>query len=111
MARAQKPKSPRRISSFSKFWPYYLGEHSIPATRYVHTAGTLTGVVVALTSVITANYGGLAVALLLGYAPAWLAHFFIENNKPATFRYPLWSFLADFKMCFLTLAGRLRPGN
>jgi hypothetical protein len=31
----------------------------------------------------------------------------IEKNKPATFQYPLWSFMADYKMIALMITGRI----
>jgi hypothetical protein len=58
-------------------------------------------------------------AAISGYAFAWVSHFFIEKNRPATFTHPLWSFAADWKMWFLMATGRLNaelqrlgvPGN
>jgi len=33
-------------------------------------------------------------ALFLPYALAWVSHFFIEHNRPASFEHPLWSWWA-----------------
>jgi hypothetical protein len=46
------------------------------------------------------------VALIQGYAWAWIGHFLIEKNRPATFTYPLYSFLGDWKMWFEILVMR-----
>jgi hypothetical protein len=46
--------------------------------------------------------------LIPGYGAAWIGHFFIEKNRPATFQHPLWSFMGDYKMIALMLSGRMR---
>jgi hypothetical protein len=45
--------------------------------------------------------------LIPGYAFAWFAHFVVEKNRPATFQYPLWSFMGDYKMIAMMLTGRI----
>ena len=46
-------------------------------------------------------------AIICGYAFAWVSHFFIEKNRPATFKYPAWSFKADIKLWGLMWVGKL----
>lgn len=90
--------SESRIESFEKFWPFYVREHSKKATRVLHFVGTTTAAAVLGTAIATRNPKLIPLALVGGYGPAWISHFFIEKNRPATFKYPLWSLLADLKM-------------
>ena len=87
-----------RIQSFRDFWPFYLGQHSRWGTRFLHYIGTSAALLLVAAAPLVHRPKLALIALLAGYAPAWIAHFFIEKNRPATFRYPLWSVLADFKM-------------
>jgi hypothetical protein len=43
-----------------------------------------------------------------GYAWAWVGHFFFEHNRPATFKYPRWSFIGDWVMWKDILTGKIR---
>ena len=44
--------------------------------------------------------------VLGAYFCAWIGHFVIEKNRPATFTYPLWSLAGDFKMWSEMARGR-----
>lgn len=95
------------MTRFRDFWPYYLQEHARPGTRALHYAGTSLVVLLACTAP-AAPHWWLAVALpLAGYGFAWLGHWLVERNRPATFRYPLWSLRADFVMWCRFLTGHM----
>jgi len=99
--------SEARYTSFEEFWPFYLNEHSKPATRWMHFVGTTIGLGVMGWSLATFQPWFVPLGLVPGYAFAWVSHFFIEKNRPATFTYPLWSFIGDFKMWGLMATGRI----
>ncbi len=97
----------RAITAYADFWPYYLQEHAKPATRNLHYIGTGLTLASVAAAIGTGNgWFGLA-ALLSGYGFAWAAHFFVEHNRPATFTYPLWSLVSDFRMAWFWVTGRL----
>lgn len=95
------------IKTFAEFWPFYVREHGRPGTRLLHAAGTLSSTALLVFLAATGRWRWLPAALAVGYGAAWAGHFFVEHNRPATFRYPLWSFAADYRMVALMLTGRM----
>ena len=97
-----------RYNSFSEFWPHYVAEHSKPATRLLHLIGTFVALGLVGYFIAIGKWWLFPLALVPGYGAAWIGHFFIEKNKPATFQYPLWSFMGDYKMIWMMLTGRMK---
>lgn len=102
-------ESGTRIATYQEFWPHYLREHAKPRTRQIHYAGTAIAAAGLLLLLLTGELRFLLLALIGGYAPAWIGHFFIEKNRPATFTHPPWSLWSDFRMAGLWAMGRLEP--
>lgn len=95
------------FTSFSEFYPYYLSEHSNPTCRMLHYIGSAIALGIILYALTSAKFAVLPLALISGYAFAWIGHFFFEHNRPATFRHPLWSFLGDWVMLKDFLTGKI----
>lgn len=95
------------INTYNEFWEFYLREHSKPLTRVLHLVGTTLGLALLVYFVATGRWYFFPLFFVVGYAFAWFAHFVVEKNRPATFKYPFWSFISDFKMIAYMLTGRL----
>jgi hypothetical protein len=96
-----------RFSSFAEFYPYYLSEHSDRVCRRLHFVGSAAVLVVLSLTIATQRWMLLALLPVIGYGFAWVGHYFFEHNRPATFTYPLYSFLGDWVMFKDMLIGRI----
>jgi len=97
----------RKYNSFWSFYPYYLTEHQDATNRLLHFIGTSLIIVFLIVGILLQNWWLIAAIPLCGYGFAWVGHFFIERNRPATFTYPLYSLGSDFVMFWHILTGQL----
>lgn len=88
----------REYQNFTEFYAFYLSQHQNKTCRLLHAYGTFFALLYSGAMLILWQWIWLLLAPVIGYFFAWMGHFFFEKNKPATFRYPLWSLMADFKM-------------
>lgn len=102
---ATNPKA--AFASFSRFYPFYLSQHADRTCRRLHFVGTSLGLAAILHTFSTLNFWWLLAGLVAGYAFAWVGHFFFENNRPATFTHPLYSFMGDWVMWRDILTGKI----
>ena len=96
-----------KFKSFAEFYPFYLQEHSNPVCRMLHYLGSILVLIVLYHSISTGQLINLWLLPVIGYGFAWVGHFFIEKNRPATFTYPFYSLLADWVMLKDFLTGQI----
>lgn len=84
--------------TFSEFYPFYLREHTNRTSRRLHFAGTSLALALLILAAATRAWWLAVLALVQGYAFAWVGHFFFEHNKPATFRHPWLSLMGDWRL-------------
>jgi hypothetical protein len=99
--------SDAEFKTFEEFWPFYVREHANKTNRILHFIGTSLALSSVAAAALTRRKAFLLAAPLLGYGFAWVGHFVIEGNRPATFKYPAWSLRGDFKMWQLIAAGEM----
>ena len=98
---------PPHYRRFVDFYPFYLSEHRHRISRRLHVLGTALVIVTTILVLVSGKYSLFWLVPVVGYGFAWVGHFFFEKNRPATFKYPLWSFMGDYKMIALMLTGRM----
>ena len=101
----------KEYKTLKEFYPFYLTEHVNRTNRILHVIGTTLVILFLIYLIVTQQFKLLIVAPLIGYGFAWVGHFIFEKNRPATFKYPLYSFLSDFIMWFQVLTGQIGLGK
>ncbi|KRB95840.1 DUF962 domain-containing protein [Duganella sp. Root198D2] len=96
-----------RYRTFKEFYPYYLQEHANRTCRRLHFAGSCIVLLLLAMAMVTGELALLWLLPVVGYGFAWAGHFFFEHNRPATFKYPLFSLMGDWVMFRDMLAGRV----
>ena len=105
---AESHGSESEFDNFHQFYQYYLSEHSRPLNRRFHFAGCIMVLIIVLTALLSGEWGMLILAPVFGYGFAWAGHYFVEKNKPATFRHPLWSLMGDWVMFKDVMTGKIK---
>jgi hypothetical protein len=98
---------PAEMRNFEEFWPFYVREHADETNRTLHFAGLTLAMGCVAAAALTLRPSFLVAAPVLGYGCAWIGHFAFEGNRPATFRYPVWSLRGDFVMWWKIVNGTM----
>ena len=72
----------------------------------LHCIGTSLAIFQLVHTLINFTLLNFLLIPIIGYSFAWVGHFYFEKNKPATFKYPLWSLMGDFRMLKDTVLGK-----
>ena len=96
------------FSRFADFYPFYLSQHVNRTCRRLHFIGTSLGLLAFLHALSTLDFWWVLAGFAIGYAFAWVGHYFFEKNRPATFTHPLYSFMGDWVMWKDVITGRIR---
>ena len=98
----------KRYQTFNEFYPFYLSEHSKSITKILHVIGSLSGLSLLLFFILFSNFQYIPLAFIPGYGFAWIGHYIFEKNQPATFKYPIYSFIGDWIMLKDIFTGKIK---
>jgi hypothetical protein len=92
--------------TFSDFYRFYLSQHRHPICRILHLFGVIFSISLLIFLLVERWWIAVPLFVLPGYALGWIGHFFFEHNRPASFKHPVKSFLADIRMAIDLIFGR-----
>lgn len=96
-----------KYETLEEFWSYYLSEHKSNTNKTLHFIGSASALYWLGKAISKKKPSYLLLALLNGYGFAWVGHFLVEKNRPATFKYPVKSFVSDWLMFCTILTGKI----
>ncbi|HWA50418.1 MAG TPA: methyltransferase domain-containing protein [Dongiaceae bacterium] len=92
---------------FPEFWRLYLHAHQLPGTRALHYFATAFGILSAAEAVAARQPLIFVAGIAVSYGIAISAHWFIEGNQPLIRISVFWGAVADLRMCWLAMTGRM----
>ncbi|MCL1048517.1 DUF962 domain-containing protein [Shewanella abyssi] len=96
----------KRFSNFAEFYPFYLSQHQNRTCRALHYIGSCLVILVTILTFYSGQWLLLCSLPVIGYSFAWIGHLVFEKNRPATFKYPFYSLMADWVMLFEAFFGK-----
>lgn len=106
-AHLPQERSGQRYTSFRAFYGFYLDQHANRTCRRLHFVGSVLVLIVVALALAARDARLLWLVPVIGYGFAWVGHFFYEHNRPATFTYPLYSFVGDWVMFWHILTRKI----
>ncbi len=100
--------------TFKEYYQMYLTLHQNKWNRRLHVLGQLVTIcyfILCIYLVAAKSIFYLPMFILLPfvvYPFAWSGHFFIEKNKPAAFKNPLWDKDSDWVMLKDIIIGKIK---
>ena len=93
--------------TFEEFYPFYLSQHANATNRRLHVIGSTLAILQLIRFLLFSfTFTQFILVFVIGYSFAWVGHFMFEKNKPATFKYPVFSLKGDFRMLYETYTGK-----
>lgn len=96
------------FKSLQEFYPFYLTQHQNKMNLLCHFIGSCLVILILLHALFTGHLWEIILAIIVGYGCAWVGHYFFEKDKPTTFKYPLYSFCADWMMFKDMVTGKIK---
>lgn len=99
--------------TFKEYYQMYLSLHQNKWNRRLHVLGQLATIAYLILSLYLIVYKSIVFIPMLILLPfivypfAWSGHFFIEKNKPAAFKNPLWAKASDWVMLKDIICGKI----
>ena len=93
--------------TFEEFYPFYLSQHANLTCRRLHVIGSTLAILQLIRCLLIGfTLVQFLLVFVIGYGIAWDGHYIFEKNRPATFKYPLFSLQGDFRLLYETYTGQ-----
>ena len=92
---------------FHEFWRLYLDAHRHPMTRGMHYSATIVGIITTALAILHQQPLFCAAGIAFAVAMAVTSHWWVEHNRPLIRVNAFYGALADLRMCWLAMTGRI----